>query len=342
MMVYRFDMGIALPMVSVYWGPVLLAAFYTVEAVLVAGARKPGAIVARYAPPESLSPAAVRYARINGADGKTIAAVLASLALKGLITLERSGDGFEIKRTAAAVPANLPHEEQVLMDLLFAFGDPNVITPGDNARMDGMVSGLEGALLKQYQGVFFTGNYNKVALGVLVSLVWALATAGASGQGMFAAMWGSCFTLVLFAVLWARALPAWKDALRARLRGRALAMAVFLMPLPLLMAGAGYFAMSRIMPADNARMVLLLAAINVVGASLLGAPTPRGRKVLDEIEGYCQFLLRVEQDPLDRLSDSTESSKLDANIPYAIALDIKEAWGDHLCGLFLAATVAKG
>jgi hypothetical protein len=155
-------------------------------------------------------------------------------------------------------------------------------------------------------------------------------------------MWGTCFTLVLFAVLWARALPAWSDLLHGRLRGSAAFTAVVLMPLPLVMAGAAYFAMSRMLPRDVVAAVLLMAAINVVGGSLLRCPTDRGRKVLDEIEGYRQFLLRVEQDRIDRLTDPAESSRLDAHMPYAIALDIKEAWGDHVCGLFLSSTVAKG
>jgi hypothetical protein len=283
----------------------------------------------------------VRYAVFNGTDGKTIAASLTSLVCKGLITVTRAGDGYQVKRTAAAAPADLPHEEQVLMDLVFAFGDPNVITPADNRRMDGMVSGVEGALLKQYQGAFNTGNYGKTALAVLLSIVWALASVR-GGDKMFVTMWGTCFTLVLFAVLWARALPVWSDLFHGRLRGSAAFTAVVPMPLPLVMAGVAYFAMSRMLPRDVVAAVLLMAAINVVGGSLLRCPTERGRKVLDEIEGYRQFLLRVEQDRIDRLTDPAESSRLDAHMPYAIALDIKEAWGDHLCGLFLSSTVAKG
>jgi hypothetical protein len=50
----------------------------------------------------------------------------------------------------------------------------------------------------------------------------------------------------------------------------------------------------------------------------------------------------VEQDRLNRLTDPNDSSRLDAHVPYAIALDIKEAWGDHLCSAFIGATVSKG
>jgi hypothetical protein len=161
----------------IFWGPVLLAAFYTLMAWRVSGMRKPGVIVAQYEPPPSLSPAAVRYAVINGTDGKTIAASLASLVCRGLITVTRTAEGFQVKRTVAAIDATLPYEEKVLMDLVFAYGDPNVIMPSNNRRMDGMVSGMEGALLKQFQGVFNTGNYGMIAAAVVLSIVWALAGA---------------------------------------------------------------------------------------------------------------------------------------------------------------------
>lgn len=324
----------------VWWGPAILAAFYLWMAVRVSGMRRRGTIVPRYEPPASLTPAAIRYAWINGTDGKTIAAILATLVCKGLIKITRAGEGFEVKRTAVTAPPDLPHEEQVLMDLVFAFGDPNTIAPTDGKRMDGMISGVEGALLKQFQGVFNTGHYNQIALAVVLSIVWALVSVR-GGREIFVALWSTCFTLVLLAVLWARALPAWKDLVRGRVHGSALFTTVFLMPLPLVMAGAAYFVMSRVLAPQTVAALLSMAAINVIGGSLLRAPTPRGRKVLDEIEGYRQFLLRVEQDRLDRLTDP-DDSRLDAHVPYAIALDIKEAWGDHLCSLFLGATVAKG
>jgi hypothetical protein len=81
-------------MPSIFWGPVLLAAFYALMAWRVSGMRKPGVIVAQYEQPPLLSPAAVRYAVINGTDGKTIAASLASLVCKGLMTVTHAADGF--------------------------------------------------------------------------------------------------------------------------------------------------------------------------------------------------------------------------------------------------------
>lgn len=326
------------------WGAILLAAYYAVLALRVAPSRRPGPIAPCYEPPEGLSPAALRYVLISGTDGKTIAAILAQLVCRGLITLTRSGDGYEVKRTAVAIPADLPKEEQVLVDMALAYGDPNVIRPSDSRRMDGMVSGVEGALLRQYQGVFSTAGFGKIVIGVLASLVWTLALSSRSGASLdkaFATVWGLGFTLILFAILWVRALPAWRDLFRGRLHSSGLSATVLVILLPLVFAGAGVFALSRMVDREFAVVLISLAVINVVGGSLLRAPTPRGRKVLDAIAGYRQFLIAVEQDRLNRTTEA-DASRVDPNMAYAIALDIKEGWGDHLCEVFFAATVSKG
>jgi hypothetical protein len=62
--------------------------------------------------------------------------------------------------------------------------------------------------------------------------------------------------------------------------------------------------------------------------------------VLDQIAGFRQFLEKVDQDKLDRLNPGGNAPQdLDRFLPYAIALEVKEAWGDHLSQTFLASTV---
>src|SRR5437868_1075683 len=118
------------------WAPIALLVYYLLLWASVARRRKPGVIAPRYAPPAGLSAAAVRYATFGGCDGKTIAAALAQLAGAGTIRLTRAGAGFHVQRLAPN-PNDLPREYQVLLDLVFAFGDPAVLTPG-TARLDGL------------------------------------------------------------------------------------------------------------------------------------------------------------------------------------------------------------
>jgi hypothetical protein len=54
------------------------------------------------------------------------------------------------------------------------------------------------------------------------------------------------------------------------------------------------------------------------------------------------FLEKVEKDRLDKLNGAGEAPEmLDEHLSYAIALEIKEAWGDRLALTFMAATVMR-
>ena len=94
---------------------------------------------------------------------------------------------------------------------------------------------------------------------------------------------------------------------------------------------------------------LLLGAfllINLAWAPQLKRKTPLGRQASEQISGFRQFLLAVEQDRLDRLTSPRDASDdLARQLPYAIALEVKESWGDRLAQSFLGSviyTVASG
>ncbi|MCI4569327.1 DUF2207 domain-containing protein [Lysobacter sp. CFH 32150] len=74
-------------------------------------------------------------------------------------------------------------------------------------------------------------------------------------------------------------------------------------------------------------MVLILVAF----AILVKAPTPAGRKLLDEIEGLKLYLSVAEREELARMPGPDAPPVLDAKryehlLPYAVALDVEDAW----------------
>ncbi|HXH01237.1 MAG TPA: DUF2207 domain-containing protein, partial [Xanthomonadaceae bacterium] len=91
----------------------------------------------------------------------------------------------------------------------------------------------------------------------------------------------------------------------------------------LLSGGAGVFAIMGV----GAVMLLVL----VVFSKLVRAPTPAGRALLDEIEGLKLYLGVAERDELARLPGPDAAPVLDAKryetlLPYAVALEVEEAW----------------
>ena len=76
---------------------------------------------------------------------------------------------------------------------------------------------------------------------------------------------------------------------------------------------------------------VLCAITLIVFGFLVRAPTAEGRKLLDEIEGLKLYLSVAERDELARVSGPGEPPQLDARryemlLPYAVALDVEEAW----------------
>lgn len=70
---------------------------------------------------------------------------------------------------------------------------------------------------------------------------------------------------------------------------------------------------------------------------VIGAPTPEGRRLLDEIEGFKRYLSVAEQDDLARLDapasaggagaePELDAARFEALLPYAVALGVEDAW----------------
>lgn len=76
---------------------------------------------------------------------------------------------------------------------------------------------------------------------------------------------------------------------------------------------------------------ILMVPTLILFALAIAAPTPEGRRLLDEIEGLRSYLRVAERDELKNLPGPDAPPALDAEryqrlLPYAVALDVEEAW----------------
>ena len=82
--------------------------------------------------------------------------------------------------------------------------------------------------------------------------------------------------------------------------------------------------------------MLAMLAVVIVFAFLVRAPTREGRRVLDHIEGLRRYLGVAEKQDLQRLQGPGErpegpepvldAARFEALLPYAVALDVEDAW----------------
>lgn len=93
-------------------------------------------------------------------------------------------------------------------------------------------------------------------------------------------------------------------------------------------------------------LALLGLVAHGVFATLVKAPSPEGRRLLDEVEGLRLYLGVAERDELESLPSPGEPLALDAAryealLPYAMALDVEEAWTGKFIQAVGAATAQQ-
>ena len=331
--------------------PALLFLYYLIAWISVGPEPKPGAIVARYDPPDGLSPAAVRFIASGTTDGRSLAAVIGQLAVRGCLRVESADGKYKLSRLLSdrATESALAPEEKRTLDLLFEDGPAIELSPAmdqRNAAQNGRyVFHIHEELTKELGDKYFTRHAGIIALGVLFTLLLALPLAAtvrgrdAFGE-VFITFWILFVGLMLGMMIELSFASACKTALRAgtgwtKLLPGMAAISVFV--------GVIAFLLTKLaagVSVSFSLMILAFLLVNLGWGPRLKRRSLLGRQVLDQIAGFRQFLEKVDQDKLNRMNPGADASPdLDRMLPYAIALEIKEAWGDHLSQTFLATTV---
>jgi Predicted membrane protein (DUF2207) len=332
--------------------PGCLFLYYVIVWLAVGRDPKPGPLVPRYHAPEGLSPAAVRYIMTSGSDRKTLVAVMLSLAAKKCIDLRPEGSSYVATRLVGSAPDALAAEEKLTFNFLF---DPATrqklkqlgLQPSD-AQLSGeldtraniqpydkgnsaLVSAIQQTLCTQYRGKYFNSNLGYIALGVLGSA--ALIAKIAAGVGGSDLVWLSMEFLfagiICSALVMVNLVPGVRDILAGRMSAvNAVWFLLGLVVISCLLAGFG-FAVLQHSNTDYVELLATLLPIHAIWAHLVKAPTLQGRRTMDDILGFREFLLAAEQDRLDKLNHPDLTPQyLNACLPYAVALDVKEEWGD--------------
>jgi len=171
----------------------------------------------------------------------------------------------------------------------------------------------------------------------------ALTAEGKDTSGLLFLTWWFFFCgTTLGAIVLTSIIPACKLALRGMGGTRLL-----LIGLGVLAAFGSVFVMLLRMMVTNVSPMYAVTLVALVGINLAWIPalkrmTARGRQAVAEIEGFRIFLEKVEQDRMQRLNtkDGTPSAAVEL-LPYAIALEVRQSWGDHLAEAFFATTTSR-
>jgi hypothetical protein len=93
----------------------------------------------------------------------------------------------------------------------------------------------------------------------------------------------------------------------------------------------GFIFLAVLSSTEFAGLLAALVAVNAIFRRALYTPTRAGRKVLEELEDFREFLARTDTDRLNRENEAGRTPKLlEAYTAYAVALDIEHYWGEEL------------
>jgi uncharacterized membrane protein YgcG len=305
-----------------------------------------GTIVPLFSPPDDLSPAATRFISEMGFDNRAYAAAIVDLGVRGRIKLTEGEKGFfskaktTISRTGEE--AGLPGPEAAMMEKLFAGADSLVMEQKNHATFGAAKTALQKALATAYEGSLFKRNlgWSGFGLALIVIAVWLPAslvlalygTASAHPAAMPATGLGLIIlTFLLFhlgtqgtAMRWAaRALGVLLGLLAAILVFSTITLAI----------GTG-----EVVPL----LIPLLAVPLAISAFWwMAAPTREGRAVMDRIAGFQRYLSITEEDRLQTMHPPEKTPELfERFLPYAIALEVENAWAARFAGVLAAAAAA--
>jgi Predicted membrane protein (DUF2207) len=296
-----------------------------------------------------LSPAAVRYIRTTGSDARTLAAVIAQLAARECLEIELRNGDYQLKqlKPGANVIQALAQEEARVLEMLFENGPQIVLHPNKSDELNKYALAIQGHLQTRLNGVYFTRHAGYIVLGMLMAFVTALGMVVlADGRDTTGLLFMTCWIFFcgsMLGVLFVSSLiPACKLALRGMGGGVQILMAI----VALGVFGFFFAILLRMMAKNISPMypvaLAALIAVNVGWIPALKRMTAQGREALVQIEGFRMFLEKVEQDRMHRLTAKDEPPTASVEfLPYAIALEIRESWGDHLAGALYATTTSR-
>jgi hypothetical protein len=353
--------------------PGLLLLFYSIAWLRVGRDPKIGPVTPQYQPPAGISPGMARYITTGGSDGTTLAAILTQLATKGVISVQPRGGAYDVQLLNGKI-AVMPEEAAVIKALLNVelpvepylathtakVGNPDLlrstpddlgslvssgvksqgtIDPGNASLIKSLIDATQDSFRRNLQGVYFRQNLKFAGIGMALTLVWALFTALFLNDqsSVFLTFWLFMFTSIAGLVIggFYTSKPMRPNA-RQRVTSALLPLLFFIGP------GAVIYYIA--LPGAHGFVLALLMAVlfNSIAFVIMRAPTVPGQTVITQLAGFREFLRRVEQDQLERMNTPEQKAELmNRFLPYAIALNVREGWGDQIAAAFSDAIVER-
>jgi hypothetical protein len=329
-------------------GLFLLLLYYLWVWLRVGRDPKAGIIVPLYQPPKPHSPASMRFVRRMGYDDKAFAAAVVSLAVKGYLHIEEDEKGtFTLLKTGNN-DAQVAAGEGAVASALFGDGRTSIMLKQSNHPIIGKaLKAHKRSLQADYEKAYFQTNSGYLLPGILLTVIVLAVTVlqlpSEEQQALagFLSIWLSLWTIGVVLLLSA-AIKAWRAVHDAASAAPAVGATVFALPFTAAEIGV-LWAIAFQGSMAYALTLITALLINILFYQWLKAPTLAGRRLLDQIEGFRQYLSVAEGDELRFKTPLEKTPELfERYLPYALALDVEQEWGERFNDVLQQAQAGDG
>ena len=298
-------------------GLIVLLAFYLTAWFIVGRDPEKGTIIPLFSPPDGISPALARMImRLGSRDDKVFAVAVVNMAVKGYLKILQGKDHVWTLEKIGSDTKGLSGGEAGIAAKLFRSGSRVKLQKTNHERIGNAQKELTKYLMREARNTYFILNSGYFFIGLAITvltLVVVILGANEIDLALFAGVWLTIWTTgcVFLAI---RVVTAWRRvglSGGSRVSGGAGAVGITLFSLPFFAGeGLGLWLFTSAASPLAAGTLLILGFINAVFYHLLKAPTLKGRKIMDKIEGFKQYLCVAEKDRMNLLNppEKTPSS----------------------------------
>ncbi len=338
---------------SAAWGIIgllVLLVFYLTAWVRVGKDPLKGTIIPLFSPPENISPALARLImRLGLRDDKIFAVAIVNMAVKGYLNISQDEDqAWTLEKTGADGKV-LSSGEAKIAEKLFSVGSRVKLKKTNHERIGKAKKELTRCLMREARNKYFVLNSGYFVSGLVITGLILLSIVMGSSQTeavLFMGVWLTIWsTGCLF--LGIRVVSAWRHVGKnhgKRIFSSAGAIGITLFSIPFFVGEAvGLWLFTSASSLLAGVILLLVGLTNALFYHLLKAPTLKGRKLMDRIEGFKRYLSVAEKDRLNILNPPLKTPELfERYLPYALALDVEQQWGEQFAHVLGDASREEG
>jgi uncharacterized membrane protein YgcG len=324
----------------------LVSGYYLVVWSRVGRDPAPGVIIPLFEPPPGFSPAATRFLMRLGFDNKAFTAAVVNMAVKGHLTIEEHNEDYTLRKRHQD-QAPLSAGERKLSSRLFSGLREAVELKNQNhSIIKEARDALKGTLNHELTKVYFFKNSQYLIPGAaltLLGLALMVLTASEPFQAGFSMLWLAIWTVACYVLVigawkkWqlVRGLDVWQWGKILAALGASLFALFFLTG-----EVVGLYLLADAMSLGAGLLLVALIFTNCLFYHLLKAPTLKGRRVMDQIEGFKLYLSVAEKERLEMFHPPEKTPALfEKYLPYALALDVENEWSEQFAEVLARAQV---